>query len=82
MVQTEVTHPMHLILTMTDHSPVNSHNLAAGGVHVVKETLQLNGVTTTRELHDLIQSGQPIVLPKNVKGTKRNFGSVIASVFY
>ena len=49
----------------------NSHNLAAGGVHVVKETLQLNGVTTTRELHDLIQSGEPIVLPKNVKGDEK-----------
>ena len=46
----------------------NAHNLAAGGVHVVKEVLQLNGVDTTKELHELIQSGHEVVLPKSVVG--------------
>ena len=49
----------------------NAHNLAAGGVHVVKEILELNGVKTTKELHERIQAGQDIVLPKTVKGDEK-----------
>ncbi len=46
----------------------DSHNLTAGGAHVVKATLELNGVQTTEELHGLAASGATIKVPKGVRG--------------
>lgn len=49
----------------------DAHNLAAGGIHVVKETLRLNGVSSSQELYDKARSGAKILVPKNVAGNPK-----------
>ena len=49
----------------------DAHNLAAGGVHVVKETLRLNGVTSSQELHEKASRGEKILVPRSVQGNPR-----------
>ena len=44
----------------------DAHNLAAGGVHVVKQTLRLDQVSSSPELYEKAQSGSKILIPKNV----------------
>ena len=46
----------------------DAHNLAAGGIHVVRATLDANGVRTTEELYEKAQRGEKIVVPEGVKG--------------
>ena len=46
----------------------DSHNLTAGGIHVVKAALELNGVRTTEELHAKAMRGETIEVPKGVQG--------------
>ena len=50
---------------------VDAHNLAAGGVHVVAETLRLNGVSSPQELWELVDSGAEIAVPERVSGDSR-----------
>ncbi|MAA80571.1 MAG: hypothetical protein CL916_15050 [Deltaproteobacteria bacterium] len=52
-------------------SGVNAHNLAAGGVHAVTETLKINNVQTTKELYQKTQNGEPIIMPKNIQGDEK-----------
>jgi len=47
----------------------DSHNLTAGGIHVVKATLELNGVRTTEALHAKAMRGETIKVPKGVHAT-------------
>ena len=49
----------------------DAHNLAAGGIHVVRATLDANGVRTTRELFDKARRGEEIVVPEGVAGDPR-----------
>ena len=39
-----------------------------GGIHVVRATLDANGVRTTEELYEKAQRGEKIVVPEGVKG--------------
>lgn len=49
----------------------DAHNLAAGGVHVVKETLRLNEVRSSQELYEKAKSGAKILVPKSVQGNPK-----------
>ena len=49
----------------------DAHNLAAGGVHVVKETLRLNGVDSSQELYEKARRGEKILVPRSVQGNPR-----------
>ena len=49
----------------------DAHNLAAGGMHVVKETLRLNEVSSSQELYEKARSGAKILVPKNVAGNPK-----------
>lgn len=49
----------------------DAHNLAAGGIHVVRATLDANGVRTTRELWERARRGEEIIVPEGVKGDAR-----------
>lgn len=46
----------------------DAHNLAAGGIHVVRATLDANGVRTTEELWAKARRGEELVVPEGVKG--------------
>lgn len=46
----------------------DSHNLTAGGIHVVNATLEANGVKTSQELWERAAAGLPIAVPKGVQG--------------
>ena len=49
----------------------DAHNLAAGGIHVVEETLRLNEVKSSQELYEKARTGAPILVPKNIKGNPK-----------
>ena len=49
----------------------NEHNLAASGIHAVTKTLTINNVQTTKERHQKIQNGEPIIMPKEVQGDEK-----------
>ena len=49
----------------------DAHNLAAGGIHVVRVTLGANGVRTTEELWERVRRGEEIVIPEGVQGDAR-----------
>lgn len=46
----------------------DAHNLAAGGIHVVRATLEANGVETTEALWEKANRGEAIVVPQGVEG--------------
>jgi len=46
----------------------DAHNLAAGGIHVVRATLDANGVETTEALWEKARRGEEIIVPEGVKG--------------
>lgn len=46
----------------------DAHNLAAGGIHVVRATLDANGVATTEELWEKARRGEQITVPAGVPG--------------
>lgn len=46
----------------------DAHNLAAGGIQVVRATLDANGVRTTEELWEKSRRGEEVVVPEGVKG--------------
>ena len=49
----------------------DAHNLAAGGIHVVRATLDANGVRTTKELWERARRGEEIIVPEGVEGDAR-----------
>ena len=55
-------------------SNFDAHNLAAGGIHVVKETLRLNDVQSSQELFEKAKRGEKYWCPNMSKETHKNFG--------